>query len=221
MKQLCSTDMNAKEMRMKEILVAIEKIPNYLTKGNISFKQMTHQALATMKITSTKDNIVDLQKIALAIYQIMVIQIYHLLWTTYLKSGMGQLIIQPKEQLICSTNLPIWPKEVKTIIQSTNIDQINKNKFCMNFVNHQLHALDNQLKQYQTELNIKANNFQGYSLTLQQMVETYVANNLHSLHVEIEHKIELIHYDYYIEAIELEYFRHNPNTYQVCFFSHI
>jgi len=36
--------------------------------------------------------------------------------------------------------------------------------------------------------------------------------------MEIEHKIELIHHDYHIQALKFEYFRHKPNEYQVCFF---
>ncbi|CAF3084477.1 unnamed protein product, partial [Rotaria sp. Silwood2] len=32
--------------------------------------------------------------------------------------------------------------------------------------------------------------------------------------MEIEHKIELVHSDYHIQALKLEYDRHNPNEYQ-------
>ncbi|CAF1411351.1 unnamed protein product [Rotaria sordida] len=148
----------------------------------------------------------------------MVIQIYNSLWTTYLKSGTGQLIIQSKEQLNCLTNLHIWPKEIKTIItqKSIKMNATNENEIYMNFISNKLHELDNQLKQYQAELNQKINSFYGYTLKLQQLIETYIQQNMSSFRMEIEHKIELIHYDYYIQALKLEYYRHDPNVYQVC-----
>ena len=177
---------------------------------------MVYQALLTSGIVDTRDNLENMQKIAMSIYQIMITQIYHLLWTTYLKSGKGQLISSANEQLMYPTNLPIWPTEIKVMIELKDIDQADKNETCLNFVNYQLHELDNQLKQYKTELNIKANDFQGYSLTIQQRVEAYVANHIHPLHMEIEHQMELIQYDYHIRALKLEYLQHKPTIYQVC-----
>ncbi|CAF5222673.1 unnamed protein product, partial [Rotaria magnacalcarata] len=76
-------------------------------------------------------------------------------------------------------------------------------------------ALQHQLKQYQQELNIKANNFQGYTISIQEKLMTYIEENLNSsLSKKIEHQVELIHYDYHIRALELEYFQHKPNEYQ-------
>ncbi|CAF3294650.1 unnamed protein product [Rotaria socialis] len=44
---------------------------------------------------------------------------------------------------------------------------------------------------------------------------TYIEENLNSsLSKKIEHQVELIHYDYHIRALELEYFQHKPNEYQ-------
>ncbi|CAF5067097.1 unnamed protein product, partial [Rotaria magnacalcarata] len=43
----------------------------------------------------------------------------------------------------------------------------------------------------------------------------YIEQNLNSsLSKKIEHQVELIHYDYHIRALELEYFQHKPNEYQ-------
>ncbi|CAF2016023.1 unnamed protein product [Rotaria magnacalcarata] len=86
---------------------------------------------------------------------------------------------------------------------------------CLKFVNDHLYALQHQLKQYQQELNNKANNFQGYTISIQEKLMTYIERNLNSsLSKKIEHQVELIHYDYHIRALELEYFRHKPNQYQ-------
>ncbi|CAF4574028.1 unnamed protein product [Rotaria socialis] len=93
-------------------------------------------------------------------------------------------------------------------------DKTNENEICLKFVNDHLYALQHQLKQYQQELNIKANNFQGYTLSIQEIIITYIEQNLNSsLSKKIEHQVELIHYDYHIQALKLEYFQHKPNEY--------
>ncbi|CAF5171404.1 unnamed protein product [Rotaria magnacalcarata] len=207
-------------MIVKEINDQLEIIPNYLTKQNIAFKKLMHQALSSVTTTTTEklnSNTNELRKIAILIYKIMVIQTYQYLWKTYFKSGTGQLIapFETKQKLFYSTTLPIWPKEIKTIVLSNKKDTTNGNEICLKFVNDHLYALQHQLKQYQQELNIKANNFQGYTLSIQEMFLTYIEENLNSsLSKKIKHQVELIHYDYHIRALKLEYFQHKPNEYQ-------
>ncbi|CAF1493907.1 unnamed protein product [Rotaria sordida] len=203
---------------MKEIKDQLEIIPNYLTKQNISFKELMHQTLSSIIRTAEKsnNNIDELRKIAILLYKIMVIQTYQYLWKTYLKSGTGQLIIpyETKQRLSYPTTLSIWPKEIKAIVLSNKKDKTNENEICLKFVNNQLNELQRQLKQYQQELNIKANNFQGYTLSIQEIIITYIEQNLNSsLSKKIEHQVELIHYDYHIQALKLEYFQHKPNEY--------
>jgi hypothetical protein len=213
MSQLSTSTTNQEnESLSKEIKADIEKVPYYLTKKNKSFGQMLYQALSLMKITTTNNNIEELRKIAILIYKIMVIQTYQLLWAAYLKSGMGQLIIPTKTKLSYSTTVSIWPKEIKNMIKN------NENESCLELVNHRLYALDQYLKKYRMELNMKANSLHGYTLTIQKMIETYIEENLQSLRVNIEHQVKLVYFDYHIDALKLEYFRHKPNEYQVCFF---
>ncbi|CAF4225825.1 unnamed protein product, partial [Rotaria magnacalcarata] len=104
---------------MKEIRDQLEIIPNYLTKQNISFKELMHQVLSSIITTTEKsnnnnNNMDELRKIAIVLYKIMVIQAYQYLWKTYFKSGTGQLIIpsETKQKVSYSTTLPIWPKEI-------------------------------------------------------------------------------------------------------------
>jgi hypothetical protein len=213
---------NNKKSLLKDIQAAdIDQIPNYLTKRNKSFQQIIHHVQSTITttvtVTANKTNHgVELRKIAILIYKIMVIQTYHLLWIAYLRSGLGELIIPSKEQLLYSTTIPIWPKEIKTLLQLTKKTNKDDDEIYLNFVNDHLHELDHQLKQYQTELNIKANNFNGYTLAIQKILETYIEQNLQSFRMKIEHQIELIHYDYHIRALKLEFFRYKPNADQVC-----
>ncbi|CAF2136822.1 unnamed protein product [Rotaria magnacalcarata] len=64
-------------------------------------------------------------------------------------------------------------------------------------------------------MNIKANNFPGYTISIQERLMTYIEQNLNSsLSKKIEHQVDLIHYDYHIRALKLEYFQHKPNEYQ-------
>jgi hypothetical protein len=211
---------NDKPIMMKDIEDKIKKIPDFLTKRNQSFQQMLHQALSTITIASSnkndnKNHMETLRHIAILIYKIILIQMYQILWKTYLKSGMGQLIIQSQDRSMYSTRLELWPKQIKTMIQSTTMNKTIENEVCVAFVNNNLHELDKQLKQYEVELKIQITNFNGYTFTIQQTIGTYIKQNLLSLHMEIEHKIELVHYDYHIRALKLEYFRQNPNSYQV------
>jgi hypothetical protein len=223
MSHLSTSTTNKKESSLKDVNVEIEKIPNYLTKKNKSFKQMLNQALSTMKITTANNNnnqMEELRKIAILIYKIMVIQSYHALWATYLKAGIGQLINQSQQdKSIYPTNISIWPKVIKKMIELTENNKTNENEICMAFVNNNLRQLDNQLKQHEAELKIQTTNFKDYTLAIQQMIEPYIKQNLSGLYMEIEHKIQLIHYDYHIQALKVEYFRQNPNEYQVCFSS--
>ena len=159
----------------------------------------------------------QLRKITILIYRRLFIQTHQQLWTTYLKSGMGQLIIQSNERFIYPTDIPIWPKEIKTMVQKLiNVTKANENETYMNFVINYINELNNQLKQHEAELNERKNNFRYFTLTIEQMIETYIEKHLSSLHMEIQHKIELIYYDYHIEAVKHAYDQHKPNQYQVC-----
>ena len=96
--QLSTNETNNKDVllpSMKEMNMEIVKIPHYLTKRNESFQGILSQAVATMNTTKSNatDTLEELRKIAVLIYQTMVIQIYHFLSTAYFKSGLGQLII--------------------------------------------------------------------------------------------------------------------------------
>ncbi|CAF1293754.1 unnamed protein product [Adineta ricciae] len=223
MSQLSTNTTDTKEWSLlKEIKVEIDKVPGYLTKRNILFNQMSGQILPQMELEMTVDdeqpstinNINRLRKIAILIYKILIIQTYQLLWAAYLKSGIGQLIIPSQTKLPYNTTLPIWPKEIKTMLLANNVEHMNKNETYFNFVTDQLHGLDSYLKQFQTELNVKANNLKGFTLTSQNIIQAYIGKNLQIFRMEIEHKIELVYYDYHIRALKLEYYQLNPNPFQ-------
>ncbi|CAF3845136.1 unnamed protein product [Rotaria sp. Silwood1] len=191
MAQLSTNATDEQEFIIKSIQNALNKIPIYLAKQNASFQQLLNQAISTIRIEALNSHRDELRDIAILLYKIMLLQIYHRLWTTHLKSGMGQLINDSEKQFIYPTNLQIWSKEIKYISE-----------------------LDHQLKQNQMEWNRKANNFNGYTFIVEKLMEKYIEQNLCSLHMEIEHQIELVHYDYHIQALKQAYDRHHPNEYQ-------
>jgi len=93
--QSTSTNIDQSSL-LQDMKIEIEKIPNYLTKRSSSFRQMIHdiQLLScTTEESNHINNINELRQIALLTYKTMVIQTYQFLWATYLKSGLGQLII--------------------------------------------------------------------------------------------------------------------------------
>ncbi|CAF1516459.1 unnamed protein product [Adineta steineri] len=193
---------------MKDMKTEIEKIPNFLTKHNSSFKQMLYQAQLLVKSTSptTTIDIKQLRDVAIIIYKMMILQTYHLLWTAYLKSGRGELIIS-------SETIPIWPKDITSLLKVNKA--INSHEIYLKFVNQHLHALDHQLNICKTELNTKANNIDGYSLMVQKIIDTYIEKHIQPFRLKIEHQIELIHYDCHIRILKLQYIQHNPNQYQI------
>lgn len=111
-----------------------------------------------------------------------------------------KLILSLKQSFNDSTNVHVWPKEIK--------DDVNKH----------LHKLETQLKHYDTELNNIMNYFQNYSLRLQHFMEISIELHMHFSRMDIEHKIERVYYDCHIQALKLEYNYHHPNEYQVYFY---
>jgi hypothetical protein len=219
MSQLSTKMTHDQDPMMKLLEKEMNKIPHYLTKKNESFKQLIDQALLTGKVPTSNKNREATRNMALVIYRILFIQIYFDLWTTYLKSGLGQLFHQSEEQTTYPKNLQIWPKDVKQIIQQfVNLHEGNENDICQRFIRNYLSNLDNQLKQYQIELNKRKDNFPSdTSLVIQKLIETYIKQNFSPIQMEIEHHTELIKYNYHIRALKFQYYQNNPNEYQVYF----
>jgi hypothetical protein len=82
---------------LEDMKYNLEKIPDYIIKRNKFFKEIIYQALSTITMTVSKSDHAHkkeaLRKIPIIIYKIIIIQIYHRLLITYLKSGMGHFII--------------------------------------------------------------------------------------------------------------------------------
>ena len=217
MTELTTTTTNNAIFIDKTIQDHLEKIPIYFTKENKTFQCIMDQALGMMNISSSSipNDDDDIQHICILIYRMHILSMYHLLWTTYWQSGLGQLIKKtPEQQQInyvdYSMNISIWPKEIKQITDTYTSS--------MDLVCYHRQELERQLKQMKMEWNEKVNHVSGYNSKVEQLLQDYIIENLHEFHKEIEHKIKLIKYDYQIEAIKREFHRQNPTEYQVCLF---
>ncbi|CAF1514488.1 unnamed protein product, partial [Rotaria sordida] len=168
MTELTTTTMNDAMFIDKTIQDHLEKIPIYLTKENKTFQSIIDQALGMMNTSSiAKDNIRDdLHHACILIYKMQILSMYHLLWTTYWQSGLGQLIKQTPEQqqnyVVYSMNISFWPKEIKQ-----NIDTSTSS---MDLVCYHRQELERQLRQIQIEWNNKVNHFSGYNLKVEQLL---------------------------------------------------
>ena len=126
-------------------------------------------------------------------------------------------MVPNNEQPLTLTTVSIWPKVIKKIMPlKDDNNKSNENELYSNFVHQQLSELNHHLEQYQMALNIKTNNFHGYTSTIQKFIEEYIEQHLQSFRIQIEYEIDLVHYDYQIQALKLEYLRYHPNVYQVC-----
>ncbi|CAF1247515.1 unnamed protein product [Rotaria magnacalcarata] len=200
---------------MKNIQEEIKKIPHYLTLENKSFQIIIDQALSMIITMKNRNNQREkLQDIALLVYKMKLILMYHRLWTIYLKSGMGQLIQKSKIQCNYPVDIKIWPKEVKNMLSSRKINKTNEHKICSQFVECHLRKFNDQFEQYHMEWHKQTDHFHGYTYQILQLFENYIKQYLHPISVKIEHIIEVLHCDYHIQAIEHEFNCHNPNEYQ-------
>jgi hypothetical protein len=149
--------------------------------------------------------------IARLLYQIMILQMYERLWSTYLKSGMGQLIVPVQRRPSYSTTVPIWPKAVE---QLSGTEQLEA---CRKLVQQQLRLIDDRSKHGRTVLQEKIKALPGFTTTIQKKLETYLDKNLASCRRSIEHQSELVHFDYHIRATRLAFLQLKPTKEQVCF----
>ncbi|CAF1083685.1 unnamed protein product [Didymodactylos carnosus] len=177
----------------------IEAIPNYLSKKNKSFKDVIYRASSSSSLL--KNKMKGLRRMVILMYKIMLIQIYHTLWSTYLKSGTG--ILKAKEL----PGVKVWPTEVKSLVMK---QKANEDEACLACVNHYLRHLDDRMEHYRDELN----RINGQLCVNTQTIETFVQQGLEARRLEMEHKVTLVHHDYNDRVLESEYLQQKPSKHQ-------
>ncbi|CAF3996756.1 unnamed protein product [Adineta steineri] len=113
----------------------------------------------------------DLRQITTLIHNIRSERIFHSLWMTYLKSGMGQL----KEN---QTSPAIWPMIVKTMAKQAINADASENEACTTLVHDRLREFNDKLQRYQTELDLLKNRLSnGHREKVYQTIETLTEQN--------------------------------------------
>ena len=178
----------------------IEATPNYLSMKNKSFKDVIYQV--SLSSSLLKNKMKELRRMAILTYKIMLTQMYHTLWSTYLKSGTG--ILKANEL----PGMKVWPTEVTALVvtQTTNEDEA-----CLACVNNYLSHLDDRMANCRTELN----RIEGQLVVDTLAIEAFVQQGLETRRLEMEHKATLVHYDYNDRVLEFEYLQHKPSKHQV------
>ena len=204
---------------MNDLRKQINQIPFYLTKKNESFKEFLHEVLSAMKIATTNRHADQLRKIVLLTYKMMFIEEHQRLWTTYLKSGQGQLLNSSEQQESkYPVHFNIWSNELKaTVRKSMRMNTNNEDEICTKFVQNYLNELKEQLQQYENGLIKSKKDFAEYTVAVNSMIKRYIEIPLLCIHREIDYQIELIYYDYHIQALKRVFEQQNPTKYQVDF----
>jgi hypothetical protein len=161
-------------------------------------------------------NIVELRQIAILMHQLNVLDLEKSLWNTYLKAGTG--ILLSKE-----SNLKVWPSSLKLMIQldqrATTMSDVNQIKVdddrCLKYVNDHRRELDKTQQQCQEQFNLKKKQFYGFTITTENILQTFIKEQIQSLRLKYECSIQLVEFDYREQVLEHALLQQNPNEQQV------
>ena len=176
--------------------------PDYLTPGNSAFE---HMIQGTCSNSTNAITIEELRPIAILIHQRTIIALEVAQWFTCLKSGTGIL----KEGL---RGPQLWPTIVKVTMHNSSKHDISgdpvmttiSDEMCLIFVQEYLHRLEAQQKQYQIELEQLSHAIDGYQITLEPILQSWIQQRLQPLQAEYDYKIALIKYNYEDNRLEHE-----------------
>ncbi|CAF0982130.1 unnamed protein product [Rotaria sordida] len=187
----------------------------YLTKSNKSFEKMINSILSnkiTTAVASSSDNLEKYRQIAISIHRIKYIEILYSLWKVYLQSGLGQLKCDnfPNE-----SGPHVWVKPVQSMVKVAVRSGLEKNDACLAYVKNRLAQLDKSKQEYHTDLQVQLNHLSHQANIIQQPLEKFIEENLLSLRKKIQHKIQLVYFEYKEEIIKHEYLKQNPNEAQI------
>ncbi|CAF4472542.1 unnamed protein product [Rotaria sp. Silwood2] len=145
---------------------------------------------------------------AIVLHQLFMIDLEKSLWTTYFKSGTGQLQLHQMD----NDNLIhpyLWPIQVQKLVNKQSPDNTDT-AACLTYVTQHLDKLNDKMKQYQNKYNMKKKQYLNYLPTIQ----TFVHQQLESARLATDQQIAIVHYNYNDHAFELKFLAHNPTQQQ-------
>lgn len=165
--------------------------------------------------TANKSKLEDFRQIASCIHHIKYNEALFSLWTAYLKSGLGELQseAQPRNPLSPS----VWSIPIKSTVKNSIRQGINEHDACLIYVQNRLLKLQNDIQQSQINLMNQTKHLPDHpsSASIAQGIEKFVENKLSNLRDKIQHKIQLLHYDYKERILEEQYLQQSPTEAQV------
>ncbi|CAF1559392.1 unnamed protein product [Rotaria sordida] len=166
----------------------------------------------TAAVSSSSDNLEKFRQIAILIHRIKYIEILYSLWTIYLQSGSGQLNSHYSRNEL---GPQLWVKPVKSMVKVPVRSGVEENEACLAYVKNRLAQLVKVKQEYHVDLQVQLNHLPHCSIMIQQAIEKFIEENLISLRKKIEHKIQLVHFDYDEQIVKLDYLQQNPNEAQI------
>ncbi|CAF1450004.1 unnamed protein product [Rotaria sordida] len=208
-------DKNIRDNKKKQ-----DEIPVYLLATNESFNHLIQKIIQMNNSISER----DIQQIAILMHCIANLQIKKQISMIYLQSGTGQLK-EPEAELV-PVDRRVWPTQVKsmflakrgttTTTTTMEIIQDDNHLDCENFVRESLQETNDKIEQYQRQLDEKKSRLKGFTLAIQEAVETYVQQHgSKPLEMERDLQIASVKHDYEAEILERKYLQEQPNDYQI------
>ena len=162
---------------------------------------------------ATTTTLEQCRSIAVLMYKLLCLEMIHSLWTTYRKSGRGEL--STKFSMDGLSDRKVWPQEVYSFLQLEQVKTIEDDQLCFNLVHHCLRQLEEKSEEYRRELRTSTSNLSVYTPELEQILEKFVQQELRSLHIEFNYQMALVHYSYMDELLQRYYLTQHPTDIQV------
>ncbi|UJR06548.1 hypothetical protein I4U23_010831 [Adineta vaga] len=193
------------------------EIPDYLSmkNNNRKFQDMFEQKIDFLP-TGNMLNMESLRKFSILIYQSNVLDLEMTLWNSYMKSGIGHLETN-------ESNLKVWPSKIKSMIQfarcPTTISdreqiQVNENDYLI-FVRDHLRKLGEKQQQIKEELLEKKTYWSTLTTSIENILETFIQENISILRLQYDEKIKLLHFDYREYILNHKFQEQHPTKQQI------
>ena len=189
-----------------------EEIPSYLTKKYGLFDQTLASLLKQQPTTSI--TIENLREIAILTHHIRSIKLLISEWQVYLLSGTGEI----KVSLSKTSDLSIWPEEVKKSMLQENVSEIDSD-MCLAHTKKYLERLNDNLKRFEMEKNQCKERWIEFTSQMDQKIEQYVFENfIRQVDLRLQSQLIRIEYQHRDRLLELEFESLQPSTDQLHFY---
>ena len=165
-----------------------------------------HSSLSPLNVQN------KLRKIAILTYKLQHEEIFKSLWTSYWKSGVGELNINHQGP-------SIWPMKIKAMIKTRATLNKNENDTCIALVQDRLSQFNIKIQRYETELQTQLEYFGSDREIITSNMDTYIREKLERFQRKIDHEIALVQYDHNDRLLELEFLKQQPSEYCVSKYS--